>query len=483
MIELSLFNEERIAPAPGPFRIDPIANAYEEIRRVYREYPHPWVVGYSGGKDSTTVLQMIWYALSALPVEERKKTVHVISSDTRVETPVIVNYIDETLKKISTAAEALNMPFETHKLMPQLEDTFWINLLGKGYPAPSSNFRWCTDRLKIKPSNRFILEEVAKHGEVILALGIRRGESATRDQVINMHRVRGHNLARHGQLPGAWVYMPIEHFDTDNVWTYLLQTKSPWGQDNRNLASLYRSAQSGECPLVIDKETPSCGNSRFGCWTCTVVTRDRSMEAMIDSGEDWMIPLLEYRDWLAETLRPDVKPQQREFKSRDGRVKLLQDGRVRYRTYTLEFSKVMLRKLLLTQREVNESKPDFDLISEEELLEIRRIWLTERHDWDDSLPGIYQDVVGRALHHDTNDIHTPRSLEASILRRVADRHEVPVKLIQKLLDAEWQQHGMRRRSNIYSTIEKTFREEWRSLEQIRADQGIDEDLLTGAEDE
>lgn len=161
-------------------------------------------------------------------------------------------------------------------LSPTLDDRFWVNLIGRGYPAPTSIFRWCTERLKINASNRFILDKVAKHGEVILVLGSRRGESNTRDQVLNMHRFRGHVLARHGQLPGAWVYMPVEHFSTDDVWSYLLQVPSPWGGDNRSLASMYRSAQDGECPLVVDDLTPSCGNSRFGCWVCTVVDRDRS---------------------------------------------------------------------------------------------------------------------------------------------------------------------------------------------------------------
>ncbi|MCB1193045.1 MAG: hypothetical protein H7A23_12965 [Leptospiraceae bacterium] len=36
-----------------------------------------------------------------------------------------------------------------------------------------------------------------------------------------------------------------------------------------------------ECPLVIDDTTPSCGNSRLGCWTCTVIDQDKSMGYMI----------------------------------------------------------------------------------------------------------------------------------------------------------------------------------------------------------
>lgn len=447
----------------------PIEEIYKEIRDVYLRYPYPWVIGYSGGKDSTAALQLIWYALKELPYEQRQKPIFVISSDTLVETPVIVDYIDETLSRINEQAVKYDMPFKTQKLTPLLEDTFWVNLIGRGYPAPNSIFRWCTDRLKIKPSNRFILNKVAEHGEVILILGIRWGESTTRDQVINMHRVRGYQLARHGQMPGAWVYMPIEHFSTDDVWAYLLQVKSPWGSNNRNLASLYRSAQSGECPLVIDDTTPSCGNSRFGCWVCTVVDRDRSMEAMIDSGEEWMIPLLDFRDWLSSTQDPEVKPHQKDYRSRDGRIKITNDGRLRYRTYTLDFSKKMLRRLLKAQIEVQQYEPDFILISDDELREIRRLWLTERQDWQDSLPTIYTGVIGRILNWDYDDVTMPGSIEANLLERIAPEHDVPVKLVQKLIDAEWQHHGMRRRASIHTTIDKIFREDWRILEEIQAE--------------
>lgn len=446
-------------------RLDEI---HEEIRQVYRKNDYPWVVGYSGGKDSTTALQLIWYALSELPEEERTKTVHVISTDTLVETPVIIDRVEETMGKIEQEAKLRGLPFKTHRLSPILDDTFWVNLIGRGYPAPNSIFRWCTERLKIKPSNRFILNQVAEHGEVILVLGSRRGESATRDQVLNMHRVTGYQLARHGQLPGAWVYMPIENFTVDDIWTYLLQVPSPWGGDNRQLANLYQSAQDGECPLVIDTTTPSCGNSRFGCWVCTVVHRDRSMEAMIDSGEEWMIPLLDFRDWLAATQDPEVKPMQREYKGRDGTVKITKDGRLRYRTYTLEFSKEMLERLLETEQTIQEEfDPEFQLISLAELREIRRLWITERQDWDDSLPGIYSDVTGKHQIWEKNFISTPSTLEAEILEEVAQEQEIPVELVRKLLDAEWQHYGMRRRATIHKNIEKIFREDWRSFDQVQ----------------
>ncbi len=448
--------------------LDRLQQIYQEIRETYLRYDYPWVIGYSGGKDSTTALQLVWYALEQLPIEQRTKPVYVISTDTLVETPMIVDHTYKTIDLINQESRRRNLPFTAQKLSPILDDTFWVNLLGRGYPAPNSGFRWCTERLKINPSNRFILSKVAEHGEVILVLGSRRGESNTRDQVLNMHQVTGYKLARHGQLPGAWVYMPIENFSTDDIWTYLLQVKSPWGGDNLQLSALYQSAQDGECPLVVDTTTPSCGGSRFGCWVCTVVHRDKSMEAMIDSGEDWMIPLLDYRDWLASTQNPEIKPNQREFKGRDGRIKITDDGRLRYRTYTLDFSKEMLRRLLVAQKEVHQHDPEFQLVSTNELREIRRLWITERQDWEDSLPGIFTGVTGRKLEWEQNDGYTPGQVEAELLRELGAEYEVPPQMLQKLLDAEWQNQGMRRRNSIHKTIEKVLSEDWRTRDEIES---------------
>ena len=441
----------------------------KQIRQVYLDYPHPWVIGYSGGKDSTAALQLVWYALAELPKEQLQKPVYVISTDTLVETPVIVDHIDQALDKINEQASAQSLPFEAHKLEPILNDTFWVNLIGRGYPAPNSIFRWCTERLKIKPSNRFITDMVSEFGEVILVLGMRAGESINRDQVINRYRIQGHLLSRHSQLPGAWIYMPIENFSTVDVWNYLLQIPSPWGGDNKQLRALYHSANDQECPMVIDDSTSPCGSSRFGCWVCTVVEQDQSMQFMIESGKDWMIPLLEFRDWLASTQNPSVKPQQREYKGRNGRVRITENGRLLWRTYTLDFSQKMLKRLLKTQRAIQIDNPDFVLIREEELREIRRLWLTERQDWDDSLPEIYTEVTGQIIDWEVNDITTPGRLELELLEQIATDHNVPVRLLQKLLDAEWQHYGMRRRALIHKTIRRIINEDWRSLEEVQAD--------------
>lgn len=435
---------------------------YEEVREIYLSDERPWVVGYSGGKDSTATLQVAWLALRELAPRKRRKPVYVISSDTFVETPVIVDHIDSNLNAINRAAKEQDMPFEAHKVVPEFHDTFWVNLLGRGYPAPTSRFRWCTERMKIKPADKFILERVAEFGEVVMVLGARRGESSTRDQVLKAHEIKGSRLRRHSSLPNAFVYAPIEEFSTDDVWTYIVQVKSPWGANNSRLIGMYKSAAGGECPLVVDTSTPSCGNSRFGCWVCTVVDKDSSMESLVDNGEEWMEPLLDLRNELASHRDPAVKRKLREYKRRDGRIWRKQDGTVVPGPYKIQVRKGLLRKLLEVQEQVRREGPDSNatLILQEELCEIRRIWRMEEQDWEDSLPKIYLEVTGRDVDWVHDDVTSFSTGDEQLLREVCGRREVPSRLVAKLIDIERDMQGMSRRAGIYGKIDQIFREDW-----------------------
>ncbi|MGA9351090.1 MAG: DNA phosphorothioation system sulfurtransferase DndC [Anaerolineae bacterium] len=452
-----------------------IQDIYEEIRDVYRRYPQPWVIGYSGGKDSTAVLQLVWKALEGLAPEDRQKPVFVIASDTKVETPVIVDYLDNTLHRINEIASKVGMLFQAEKVMPILNDSFWVNLIGRGYPAPTTRFRWCTDRMKINPANRFIETKVTQYGEVIVVLGVRKSESSTRMQLMSTYQVRGHSLLRrHTSLRGAYVYAPIADFSTDDVWTYLLQVPSPWGSNNRDLAALYRNANAGECPLVIDTSTPPCGNSRFGCWVCTVAKRDSSMEALIDSGTEWMEPLLEFREWLYITTDPQRKREFRDIKGRDGRVILKKDGTPAARTYKLEVSRQTLEKVLRAQMAVRRDGPDPDvtLISEEELHEIRRIWCTERQDWEDSVPQIFRRVNGYDLDWPMDDDGRFDADQKALLASICEEYDVPLGLIAKMLEEERRANGMARRARIQKALAAVLAEEWRSEEEILVEEPV-----------
>lgn len=286
---------------------DALANeAKETIERVYLADDRPWVLGFSGGKDSTTTLQIVIETLTEMKKKgiDLKKTVYVISSDTMVETPLIISSIANNLKMIQKFADNNDLPISTNLVKPANDSTFWVNLIGKGYPAPNQSFRWCTDRMKIEPSNRFIKERVSEYGEVIVILGVREGESTSRDRVIKKHYIKGKDIMSHTTLSNAFTFAPIKRFNVDDVWNYLLNNNSPWGADNEELFKLYSDSNANECPLIIDKETKekngSCGNSRFGCWVCTVVSEDKALTGFVENGVDWLKPLLQYRNWLTK---------------------------------------------------------------------------------------------------------------------------------------------------------------------------------------
>ena len=473
MADLSSDSIGTQAGAGSVFDNRPIPVLHREIQNIYLADARPWVLGYSGGKDSTCALQLVWNALAELKPEVRTKPVYVISSDTLVETPVIVKYIETTLERINVAAKAQALPFQAHKVSPSVTRGFWVNLIGRGYPAPTKRFRWCTERLKIEPANEFIKARVAEFGEVIMVLGVRSSESATRAQVMSFHRIKDSRLARHSSLLNAFVFAPIQEWSVDDVWTYLLQVSSPWGNDNRDLVAMYRNAQAGECPLVVDTTTPSCGNSRFGCWVCTVVQKDRAMEAMIDSGEDWLEPLLEFRDLLAGTQDPAKKRLYREHRRRSGHVAFIGDSDTPVPgPYTLDFCKTLLRKLLLTQAEVQRSAPVGEapqLIHEAELHEIRRIWRAERGDWEDSVPRIVREVLRRDLDWVIEDHVTFTSEDGQLLKSICDEHGVPTELVVRLIDVERSAHGLKRRHAVHTRIEEVLRQEWRDLDTVVAE--------------
>jgi len=324
-----------------------------QIQKTYLKDNIPWVIGFSGGKDSTTVLQMVFYALSVLPKEKLSKEVHVLSNDTLVENPIIAKRIDKQLKKIKSAGKtklfAHNRKlFNVVKVKPKLEDTFWVNLIGKGYPSPNRWFRWCTERLKIKPTSDYILNTINKHGRAIIVLGTRKAESSSRAAIINKYN-NGKILRRH-TLPHAFVYAPIANLSNNEVWAYLLQSPNPWGSRNRELLKLYGNACSGgECPFVIETGIQSCGKSRFGCWVCTVVDRDKSMENFIENGEKWMEGLLTFRNWLHS-----LRQQRSQYIS--GRLK----ANVSFGPFLLRTRQEILRRLLKLQKQLGVALINYD---------------------------------------------------------------------------------------------------------------------------
>ncbi|KOP27932.1 sulfurtransferase DndC [Hapalosiphon sp. MRB220] len=450
-----------------------------EIQDLYCLDEIPWVVGYSGGKDSTCVLQLVWNAIAQLPPEKRTKTIHVITTDTLVENPYVSVWVRNSLKQMKLAALDQKLPFEPHLLQPEPKETFWVGLIGKGYPAPKPKFRWCTERLKINPSNRFIRNVIRSCGEAILVLGTRKAESTKRAYRMKQwesKRVRD-RLSPNMNLPNSLVYSPVEDWRNDEVWLYLMQWENPWGYSNKDLFSMYRGASAdNECPLVVDTSTPSCGSSRFGCWVCTLVSEDKSLTAMIQNDEEkeWLQPLLDFR----QELDAPINRERRDFRRRNGDVQLYERNLNEEISvepipgpYIKEAREYWLRKLLTIQQQLRRTAPenmrDITLITSEEMSEIRRIWLEERHEFDDSLPRIYKEVTGEEFQDPRPgaDYSLLGSDEWAVLEEICADDAMHLELMAKLLDTERQFRKRARRVGIYDALEKCFETSSRSREE------------------
>lgn len=443
-----------------------LSELINEIQAIYLGDTRPWVIGFSGGKDSTSVLRLVYTALLALKPAERSKPIFVVSSDTLVETPMVIDLITNTLRKVETDAQKRGLSLSVAQVTPDMTDTFWVNLLGRGYPAPTKQFRWCTERMKIDPVSNFVRQQVATFGEVVIVLGSRSSESATRAQVIRNHKIEGQRLARHTSLPSAYVYTPIEGWSTDDVWEYLFSGPAPWGDDHKLLIELYRDSNAGECPLVVDNSTPSCGNSRFGCWVCTVVTEDKAMQGLIASGETWLQPLHEFRELLAKTTKPENKNEYRNFKRRTGQVHLSKecDSHIPG-PYKLHYRKEFLWKLLEAQRAINNDGKDFELIKEAELQEIRKHWIQDpiEPDWEDSLPRIYREVLGKDLDWAESDAGVFTKHDSDLLHELGKKYQVSPELVMKLLEVELSLDGLSKRAGLLNRIDQVLTQEWGTL--------------------
>jgi DNA sulfur modification protein DndC len=334
---------------------------------------YPWIVGFSGGKDSTLVAHAVFQALEEIPPSMRKREIHIVSNDTMVESPLVLAHLDRSAADIKAGAESLGLPMTVVRTKPDPDKTFWVLLIGKGYPSPNQQMRWCTDRLKIQPTSTYIKDNIAKFESAIVVLGVRKAESISRMKRIERYKdIEDTNLTPHNTLVGAFIFRPIVDLTTDEVWEILGSHPAPWGGTHRDLFQLYRDAEGGECPVVLSKdEAPGCGtnSSRFGCWTCTVVEKDKSLQGFIDSGKDIYKPLVEFRNWLV-SIRND--PSYRSAIRRNGRLTFDVSGKHIPGPFTIQARKEILQRLQETEQSFGG-----ELITAEEIELIHRIWAVE----------------------------------------------------------------------------------------------------------
>lgn len=433
-------------------------NHRELINEIQDQYfdednNRPWIVAYSGGKDSTTLLQLVWTALERLPVDEPqrfagyKRKLFVVCNNTMVENPTIIQFIDKQLRAIKDAAIKSELPISVFQTTPLLEDSFWLKTIGLGYPVPTNSFRWCTERLKIKPTTLLIQEKISEYGEAIILIGTRSDESKTRAASIKKHEVKGSRLRNH-PLPNAKAWAPIKDMTTDEVWMYLRQVKNPWtGEKNNELQTLYLNASGGDCPLVMDIKTPSCGNSRFGCWTCTVVREDKSMKAQLNNGENWLKPMIQFRSQL--NLDRNL-PENRSRYRRNGQVAEDEDGNP-LGAMNFEYRAKTLKKLLEIQKMIQKVRPDLNLITHQELTAIQVVWNRDLF-FDQTVADIYKNVFN--VDFNQNNLKGLSSIEKGILTEVCSDEPEYVELIDQLIALQESKSLMISKHGLNNDIER-----------------------------
>lgn len=435
----------------------------EEMSLVYNHDRRPWMIGFSGGKDSTLLCSLVFEMLKRLPESSRNKSVYIVSSDTMVENPIVRNYMHSMSELINKAGTELNVKADI--IYPKIEDTFWTKVIGLGYPTPEApGFRWCTERLKIRPMNTYTLEKIKTNGEVILLLGVRKAESVYRANNIRAREIEGKLLIPHNDIENAYVYNPLKEIPNEEVWNYLLKGDgiTPWGSDNKYLFSLYQGEKLGEEKSVIgeiDKDKiPVTGNSRFGCWICTMVKEDKSLKAFIDKGERWLMPLREYRNWLIELRNT---PAAREKKRRNGTMYRKADGEFGLGPFTMETRKTMLRKLLELEKKTNLS-----LITTEELRYIDYLWDNEGDLSRRSLVDIYFSVFGQKLPWDNYKYPVYDEETISEIKRYCAESNIEFELISKLIIEINANKYYTRSSLVSKAFDKIMNQGWLHFENI-----------------
>jgi DNA sulfur modification protein DndC len=330
-----------------------ILQGISRITSAYLTDPAPWVIGYSGGKDSTAVVKLVFQSL--LRLKHVRKPITVIYCDTGVEVPLAASLARQALNDLEKEAATHNLPISIRLLAPPVHESYWVKVIGRGYPPPTDKFRWCTDLLRIDPVTRFLESEEAESATVIL--GVRESESASRSLTLSENQTEDRFWRTQRGKSDRRLFMPIIDYSIQDVWNANLRLELPTSLRAEEVADLYADA-SGECPTIRDVKGAPCGKARFGCWTCTVAKNGTTLRNLIASGHDNLEPLLEFRLWL-ERHRNDSRF--RRLKRRNG---MPGPGPM-----TLPWRRLALRKLLDAQ-----SRSNLPLINKDELRAIKKQW-------------------------------------------------------------------------------------------------------------
>lgn len=436
----------------------------DELKLVYTHDKRPWLIGFSGGKDSTLLCCLVFEMLNRLPKESINKKVYIVSSDTMVENPIVGRYMRNMSELIGKNGKELLV--ESKVITPEIDKTFWSCLIGLGYPSPEApGFRWCTDKLKIRPLNKFVIDTINNDGEVVMLLGVRKAESSYRARGIKSREIEGKLLIPHTDIKNAYVYNPLTEIPNDKIWSFLLSgdAMTPWGSDNKYLFSLYQGENLGEeesaLGQVDEKKMAVTGNSRFGCWICTMVKEDKSLKNFIDRGEEWLVPLRDFRNWLLE-IRDN--PSYRDRKRRNGSVYINQEGELGFGSFSMEGRKKILEELLRL-----EVRTGLELITLDELKMIDKMWANEGDLTKRTLVDLYFEIKGERLPWDEYRVSLYSKDTFEIIKETCEECSIDYEMLSKLIVAVEKNKHFTRGNKVSKAFDKIINEGWIHYEAIK----------------
>ncbi len=419
----------------------------EETKQLLKEQyladDRPWVVTFSGGKDSSTVLHLTVEVIQELKKENKDtKTVYIVSSDTRVEMPVIDKYFHKKIDELRKFINKHQLNMQVAVVSPESKDSYWPLLLGKGYPSPNQSFRWCTDRLKIKPATKFLTSLSTNNKSILMLLGVRSDESQTRAKSIEKRDRNHRGLVKHDNVPNAFVLSPVKHWTNPEVWSFLSTYKAPWGSHDDMMKLYDKGSGEADCNIALNPESPSCGKTRFGCWVCTVVSKDKSMENMLRHKEDkWMTPLHKFRNILEKYREVDSGKRQ----------SIRRNGQKGFGPFTMATRQELFKKLLKIEKDLLNNLEGRYLISDEDIIQIQKEWL---HDGDFFETAIsLANRYGRNIRHESKKAFSNE--EQDYFKSLCEENGIQIELMDKLIQTEHKYRHQLKRSGVFTDIEET----------------------------
>lgn len=326
----------------------------------------PIVLRCSFGKDSSILLKLTIEAVMMLPSDQWTRHIYIVVSDTMVETPIIKYHVKGESEKVEQLIKEQHLPMSLHIVKPRLTERYFYEVIGKGYSLPSRKERRCTQKLKTEPSKRFL----KGIDYTTVMTGVRLSESEQRYNTYSAAEDK-----RMLDADGKMLVMPILDFWVEDIWE-AAHGRFPWGS-SLPLRQHYAEA-TGECgfqnPRGTEKNKVDACGARFGCFTCPVISADRSTEHMADHHE-WLKPYTEWRELQMKVYGKYVPQRQpwmndREWKREKERWEMFnwrlrgvtksgyrRNGRKEeldeYGTILVEAREFLLQKLFEAQDEIN----------------------------------------------------------------------------------------------------------------------------------